>query len=324
MKDRLNYLRRILKVYFSKKPSYLAFWHEAPAVSVGIRNNELGIYYQTFEDKANYPGPKDKDGVILFDYYFDIGRQYNPLAVAQYGLGNWNLYSRIKDKRYFDVAKIQADWLTENLEPNNFGLMVWKHKFRWHYKKYLESGWYSAHSQGAGISLLLRIYQETKEEKYWETVKKAFIPLNTEIKNGGVKYTDEKGNVWLEEYLIDPPTHILNGFLWALWGVYDYHLIAKDESSLNLWQSCVRTLTINLPRYDAGFWSLYDLSRQAMKMIASPFYHRLHIVQLKVMRILTDESIFDLYVKKFEGYEKNWFKRNFALIYKIVFKLTFF
>ena len=36
-------------------------------------NDIKGPYYMTFRDKADYGGPKDKDGVILFDYYFDIG-----------------------------------------------------------------------------------------------------------------------------------------------------------------------------------------------------------------------------------------------------------
>ena len=84
------------------------------------------------------------------------------------------------------------------------------------------------------------------------------------------------------------------------------------------------TLDKNLPRYDAGFWSLYDLSRQALKMVASPFYHKLHIVQLKVMHILTGQPVFDSYAKKFAAYEQNWFFRNWALLCKIVFKVFYF
>jgi hypothetical protein len=347
MSDRLNYFRRIFRVYLTREKGYLSFWHEKPAVSRGIRNNELGIYYQTFEDKASYAGPKDKDGVILFDYFFDIGRQYNPLAIAQYGLGHYNKHietrgkgQAVKSKEHLEIARIQADWLVNNLEENNFGIRVWKHKFRWHYKEYLEAGWYSAHSQGTGISLLGRIYQATGDKRYLETAKKAFLSLNLPAEKGGVQFIDENKNIWLEEYLIKNPTHILNGFLWALWGVWDFLLLIryaleqktlsrveglqKEELALKLWNDCVITLKKNLPRYDADFWSLYDLSEQTLKMLASPFYHKLHIVQLKIMYILTREPIFDFYVKKFEEYQKSWLRRNLALVYKVIFKVVYF
>ncbi|KKR89138.1 MAG: D-glucuronyl C5-epimerase [Candidatus Wolfebacteria bacterium GW2011_GWA1_44_24] len=323
--QRLSYWRRIFKVYFTKNKGYLSFWHETPAMSEEIAVNDIkGPYYMTFRDKADYGGPKDKDGVILFDYYFDIGRQYNPLAVAQYGLGHYNLYLKTGDKKYLEIAKIQADWLVKNLEKNDKGLAVWKHKFRWHYKQYLSPGWYSAHSQGTGISLLGRIYKETGEQKYLEAARQAFISMNVDIKDGGVKFTDNDGNIWLEEYIIDSPTHILNGFLWALWGVWDYCLLTGDKDALNLWNNCVKTLKENLPKYDAGFWSLYDLSKQFLKMIASPFYHDLHIVQLKIMHLISKEDIFDSYRTKFQGYKNNRIKRKFAFIYKAIFKIFYF
>lgn len=324
MFNKFSYWRRIFKVYLTRDKGYLSFWHEKPAVSDNINHRELGVYYMTFEDKARYTGPKDSDGVILFDYFFDIGRQYNPLAIAQYGLGNFNLYLRTKDKKYFDIAKIQADWLIRNLEANDSGILVWKHKFRWHYKKYLPPGWYSAHSQGAGISLLGRLYGATGDKRYLEAAKKAFISLNKSMNDGGVKYVDEKGNVWLEEYIIDQPTHILNGFLWALWGVWDYYLLTKENTALELWNSCIKTLKENLSRYDAGFWSLYDLSRQALKMLASPFYHRLHIIQLKVTHIISGERIFTDYAARFENYQKSFWRRQLAFVYKVIFKILYF
>lgn len=324
MIDKLNYWRRIFRVYFTKNKGYLAFWHEQPGVNENINLQAIGPYYMTFKDKSNYTGPKDKTGVILFDYHFEIGRQYNPLAIAQYGLGHYNLYLKTGGREHFEIAKTQADWLVKNLEDNNFGIPVWKHHFRWHYKNYLESGWYSAHSQGSGISLLARIYKETNDKKYLETAEKAFLSLDLTIDKGGVKFIDEKGNVWLEEYLTQPPAHILNGFLWALWGAWDYYLLTNNERALKLWNDCLKTLKKNLSLYDAKFWSLYDMSCQTMKMLASPFYHQLHIVQLKVMYILTKESIFDFYVKKFESYQKKWLNKKMALIYKVIFKFFYF
>lgn len=324
MFNKLNYWRRIFKVYLTNTPSYLDFWHEEPAVNENFVKDELGAYYMTFKDKAAYAGPKDENSVILFDYHANIGRQYNPVAIAQYGLGHYNLYLQTRDQTNLAAAKQQADWLVNNLETNAHGVKVWLHHFDWFYKELLKSPWYSALSQGNGISLLSRLYNETKDEKYLNAAAEAFKAMLIEMKDGGVKYIDNNGDIWIEEYMVFPPTHVLNGFVWALWGVWDYYLLTKDSNALKLFSDCLKTMTKNLPNYDIGFWSLYDLSKQSLKMITSDFYHRLHIVELKAMYRLTNEQIFDLYAKKWEQYYNNKFKKTLALIYKAIFKLLYF
>lgn len=323
MKGRLNYFRRIAKVYLTREKGYLSFWHERPAVG-DFDPEKLGGYYMTFADKAAYDGPRDNKGAILFDYFFDIGRQYNPLAIAQYGLGNWNRYLATKDTRYLEEAKKQAEWLVANLEPNGKGLKVWKHKFPWHYKYSLAAGWYSGHAQGTGISLLARLYKETGDERYLRAAKDAFPSLAADIPDGGVVHRDDDGGVWLEEYLTPTPTHILNGYLWALWGVWDYWLLTKDETAHALWEECVATLVVNLPRYDLGFWSRYDLSRQLLPMVASPFYHSLHIVQLRATGRISGNAAFEARAKRWEAYARNPLYRAFALMLKAVFKVLYF
>ena len=51
-------------------------------------------------------------------------------------------------------------------------------------------------------------------------------------KEQGVTYTDEnkKHLDWKNIYNENEPTHILNGFIWALWGIYDYWLLSSDKN----------------------------------------------------------------------------------------------
>ena len=56
------------------------------------------------------------------------------------------------------------------------------------------------------------------------------------------------------------PTHILNGFIWALWGIYDYWLLSSDKNIKILFDKYCDTLSNNIDRYDIGYWSLYELS----------------------------------------------------------------
>jgi len=277
-----------------------------------------------FIQKASYPGPFDSSGIPLLDYHGRIGQQYNPIAIAQYGLGNYNLYLRTGEVSYQKRAVQVADWLTQNLEQNPQGCWVWNHYFDFEYSKLLKAPWYSGLAQGQGISLLLRAYKDTGKKKYRISAEKAFETLVTRIQDGGVLLYDSQGDPWIEEYIVDPPTHILNGFIWALWGVYDYAQMLGDQRAKTLWQQGLNTLEKNLHHFDLGFWSRYDLSEQRMKMIASHFYHQLHIVQLKVLAELSSMPIFTVYVNRWKDYQNNLAYRNVALGYKICFKLAYF
>jgi hypothetical protein len=144
------------------------------------------------------------------------------------------------------------------------------------------------------------------------------------VAEGGVTFTDKHGDLWFEEYVVSPPTHILNGFMWAAWGVHDYFLATRDHSAQGLFARAVQTLLRNLDCYDLGFWSLYEQSGTRLPMVASPFYHRLHIVQLRVMHRLTGEEKFARVAKCWEDYGSSRSKRTRALCYKSAFKLCYY
>jgi len=278
----------------------------------------------TFFDKADYPGPFDGDGIPLLDYHGAIGRQYNPIAVAQYGLGNYNLFRRMGGEVNFERFKRCANWLVDNLEQNRYGLYVWNHKFDWEYFQVLKAPWYSALAQGQGISVLLRAYIETGKDRFLEDAEKAFESLDKVVREGGVQFVDENGDVWLEEYLVEPPSHVLNGFIWALWGVYDYWQVTGQEKAHRLFDSCLVTIHKNLHRYDNGFWSLYDLSENRLRTIASFFYHDLHIVQLEILHKLTGNAIFENFFQKWASYREQDINRYRAFFNKAVFKLLYY
>src|ERR1051325_4642502 len=209
-----------------------------------------------FAEKAAYPGPFDGRGIPLLDYHGRIGRQYNPIAIAQYGLGNYNLWKRAGDAnrrgKFFRIA----DWLRDHLEKNANGLAVWNHHFDWEYRQTLKAPWYSGLAQGQGISMLLRAYKESGESSYLEAARSAFRSFERPVAEGGVAFVDESGDLWFEEYIVSPPTHILNGFIWALWGMHDYSIATRNNAAHELFSRGVRTLLHNLHRYDLGFWSL--------------------------------------------------------------------
>jgi heparosan-N-sulfate-glucuronate 5-epimerase len=321
IKQRLNYYRRLIPAYLGRQKSQLTFWYETPEVNERCEPRKLGEYYMPFTVKANYLGAYDRAGIPLLDYRGKLGLQYNPIAIAQYGLGNYNLFLRTGNPERREKCLAVADWLVTNLQQNSAGLWVWNHYFDWEYRTTLKAPWYSALAQGQGISILLRAHLETGRTAYLDAAQRAFASFLNTVDQGGVVYVDDNNHTWFEEYIVSPPTHILNGFIWASWGVYDYFLATGDSRAQHLFDQAVRTLTANLSRFDVGFWSLYEQSGTWLRMLASPFYHQLHIVQLEILSRLTGEKIFYEYAARWEGYFRSRPKRTAALGYKIVFKL---
>jgi heparosan-N-sulfate-glucuronate 5-epimerase len=322
----LNYYRRIASAYVLGGQSHLTFWHETPEENLNASASELGEYYMLFAEKANYAGPYDSAGIPQLDYRGKIGRQYNPIAIAQHGLGNYNFFRRTGSAESRDKFLKIADWLVTHLEKNSQGLAMWNHHFDWEYRDTLRAPWYSALAQGQGISVLVRAHQLTGKDDshYLNAAQQALASFFRPVTEGGVTFTDEQGDAWFEEYIVSPPTHILNGFIWAAWGVYDYFLATRDQSANELFARAVRTLTHNLDRYDLGFWSLYEQSGTRLPMVASPFYHQLHIVQLRVIHRLTGEEKFMRVANRWESYGRSRSKRTRALCYKSAFKLCYY
>lgn len=319
--NRIHYYRRVLSSYLLRKNSQLSFWYEDPGINPDAAVDVVGPYYMKFAGKARYEGPFDNEGVPLLDYHGAIGRQYNPIAIAQYALANYNLAIKGETKLW-DVFFTNARWLLNNRIANERGVLLWPHYFDFEYFRPLKAPWFSGLAQGQGLSVLVRAYVETKDLAYLAAAEEVFRSLAQTTENGGVLHCDEKGYRWIEEYLVVPPTHILNGFIWALWGVYDYYLLTKSEEARALFDACTKTIVENLWRYDNGFWSLYETTPLKFRTIASSYYHRLHITQLEIMYLLTNEDRFRAYSVKWRAYQDRLINRSAAHAFKIAFKLT--
>jgi len=321
---RLHYYRRIFAAYLTTGKSHLTFWHGTPRVNENASVDKLAEYYMEFFQKANFTGHHDAEGIPMLDYRGRIGLQYNPIAIAQWGLGNHDLFKRTGDADNQHKFLAASDWLCDHLEQNSFGVWVWNHYFDWEYRSVLKSPWYSGLAQGQGISLLLRAHAQSAEPRYRDAADRAFASFLQPTDLGGVTFTDEQGNLWFEEYIVSPPTHILNGFIWATWAVHDYVLATGSSVARELFGGAVRTLVENLDRFDLGFWSLYEQSGTMLPMVTSRFYHELHIVQLRVMYRLTGENKFADVADRWEQYSRNRLNRTRALCYKSAFKLCYY
>jgi hypothetical protein len=106
--------------------------------------------------------------------------------------------------------------------------------------------------------------------------------------------------------------------------VYDTWKFLDSKQAKNLFEKCCRTLELNINKYDHSYWSLYEQANVKLPMIASPFYHRLHIVQLKILSELSGIRQFQDTAEKWESYTSNRFNRYRALLNKCIFKVLYY
>lgn len=265
---------------------------------------EPGGYYNDFSQKA-LQHRDDIGGLIA---------TANPVDIAQSCLGFHEIWLATTQRQHLERSIQLADWLVAHQKDGR-----WEFRFSWFYG--LRPPWISAMAQGEGISALLRVHRATGDERYVASARAALEPFRREIEQGGVRITLRKGEVFFEEYPCDPPSHVLNGFVFALWGLYDYALYLKDPEAEELFQAGVLTLASWLPDYDLGYWSTYDLFPFRIRFVAHPFYHQLHIVQLEALFLLTGRATFRETAQRWESYGRRWTCRWKRASHAALFKI---
>lgn len=227
------------------------------------------------EREDRYYSPKDADGIPI-RVYRSVGAQYNPTRIASFALAHFNRWIARKHDQNLASFLNAADWF---LKAEN---AQWTYDYDWND---LRAPWLSCMAQGQGISVLTRAYAITGDASYAEHARRAAVPFTRPIAAGGVRSRLEDGSAFLEEYPSPRSAHVLNGFLFALMGINE---LARIDSTIRdeIGEAeLLRALCTNIERWDAGFWSVYDLSPGpwGVRNLTTLSYHQLHITQLRYL-----------------------------------------
>lgn len=286
---------------------------DARAQHVAIRagrasvSADLGEYYLEAPGvvrlvESGFHGPLDVAGVPLADIG-DGEHVYNPIIIAQYALALHDEHRRLGSGPCERKFARQVEAIAAQVERRGEWHGFFIH--RWNNAKYrkVRAPWVSALSQGTAISALLRGYQLWRDGSLLRDATAIFRAMERPIELGGVRSVDSCGHLWFEEYPMAPSCHVLNGFIFALWGVMDFARVTGDPDARSWWHQGVLTLKTHLPEFDCGFWSLYDLR---YRELASVHYHlNIHVPQLEVMYGLTGEGIFLDYANRWRRFGQN-------------------
>ena len=246
---------------------------------------------------------------------------YGYVKLAQLALGHFERYVSTGDADALHFADSAAAFFVATQQPpGSADEGGWYHEFPFAHRAELRPPWLSAMAQGQAASLLLRVYLETGREELADSALLAMRPFDRRVERGGV--TSVIGtSLFAEEYPTIPASHVLNGAVFALWGVRDVAETLQDPSVRRLHDDLFDGLVSTLPRFDLGTWSRYDLYPKPPVNIASSFYHRLHISQLEALASLYGDSIFTTAAERFASYEHRATLRIAAFMRKVAFRL---
>ena len=266
---------------------------------------QLTGYYNNLTEKVTMlPELLQTDGLPTL--HTEKGEDvFFPVAIFQYGLGAYDLYLQTGDKTYLRKFMQCGEWAMSHQQDN--GAL---NNFFYVYP----SAPYGARAQGEGASLLLRAYAQTHDKRYKDAARMAIDFMLRPICEGGTS-SYAHGAICLHEYTHLPV--VLNGFVFAWWGLYDYSLVDDSHTYDKFLQQSLRGMRELLPRFSNSYWSLYDLGGK----IASPFYHNLHIAQMEAMFLITGDSAFKHYADKWKGDQGNSLKHALAFTRKAIQKI---
>ena len=239
----------------------------------------------------------------------------NPVSILQVGLGALQL----RDTERVPLVAGVAAWTEQTMDDR--GLLAYR--FPMPHTFALEPPWHSALAQGEAVSFLLRAAQVLERPELVELAERAADSLLDP--GSALVATTSEGPV-LQEYPTDPPAHVLNGWLFALWGLYDLaHHPGADSATAaraaGAFAAGADALGARIDRYrtPAG-WSLYDLYPHPLPNVASPFYHRLHVTQLRRQHELVPDTRLETVADEWGRAATAPLPRSLALARKVAFR----
>ena len=238
----------------------------------------------------------DSDSVLMWEY--GDKRYYHPVYLASASLHNIYSYNLTQNSEYLIRAeRYMHKLIEESFRINSSIYFSYNFDLNLHgtYQDNLLTPWYSGMAQGLGLAALVRLYNITSNVEYltasaevFSTFKRIGLYLDP-----WTVFIDEKGYYWIEEYPINFPEyaadHVLNGFIFGIYGLYDYYLLTKGSDEKDILLAAITTIY----NYISSFRNVGDVSFYCLRHKIKPIgYHSLHQKQLSMLSKITGDPFF--------------------------------
>jgi heparosan-N-sulfate-glucuronate 5-epimerase len=296
----------------TKLGKFLSISFEQPLGSQLSKDGVRG-YYLDMRVKAKSPAWPSADLPPLEDAL--------QVVIAQWGLGAFEHYLATGSEEWLAGARHACDHFVAKQTLQGPLTGGWRHEWSFPHSFHLEPGWLSGMAQGEVGSLLVRVHGETGDDRYAEAALRGLAPLAVPSAEGGVR-VDLEGKPFFEEYPTSPASMVLNGGIFAIWGVRDVAVGLGDAEAAQLFEAAVDALAAGIGRWDLGYWSRYDLYPHQRVNVASNAYHQLHIDQLAATNAIASRPALVDVEARFRRYHARRLNHARAFAGKVAFRLV--
>jgi D-glucuronyl C5-epimerase C-terminus len=215
-----------------------------PAIMLTLENNVQWWSHEPLpaaDQHVSFPGSH-----LIWEYYPGQGIEIQWLAT--FGEANGYYDNGHENTQLREVLEEAVPLATQRA-----GGIAWEYLF------HFDGGtppWTSGLSQGTALQALSRAYVRLKEPAFLTAAKQALGIFQTPPP-AGVRVARPAGTLYAE-YTYAPTDRILNGFIQALNGLYEYAKLTGDPLGRQLFETGDAEARAITPSYDTGAWSKYD------------------------------------------------------------------
>lgn len=227
-------------------------------------------------------------------------RADHPVVYAQYGISALLEYHRTGDALWLKRAERQAERLIE-MRTLRGEAWWYAYPFDWTYSdRTLHAPWWSAMAQGQALSLFVRLNDvdpQTRWDAAIEGTWKSFLQSRSSSRQWSSVVIN--GHLYFEEYAGDQkPLQVLNGQIFAMFGVYDYWRLTADADAERLLRGSTATVLDMMPKIrkpgDVSYYCVQATFCQG-RLWQNQKYHVIHSWQLDTLQTLTGVEAFGVW-----------------------------
>ncbi|MFA5080832.1 MAG: D-glucuronyl C5-epimerase family protein [Candidatus Paceibacterota bacterium] len=251
-------------------------------------------YYNDLRGKAVWNGAKI-DGIPALKLAATGKMFLFPIDIFLYGLGSLDRYFFDKDHLFLNNVTNVARWMADNISLSGYFDNKWRERCA-QYEFYSNN---SCMAQGLALSFAIRVVtynlcNQSIHARLVNIIDRIRNNMLLSVEFGGTCLKNKEG-IFFVEFPRKDYNIVLNGWIFAVFGLFDFIHYKKDVEVEMVFNSTVKTMSMILPDYHLSCgWAYYD----NMGRICSPFYQNLHIVLLEALYGITGLEIFAEYCNK--------------------------